>query len=143
MYPSSSIKDWNRSYLNFHKTYSYNTWQTGELSLGTTSSKVTWPCNHVATWSHVNNKKPCISTFMRPVTAKLDKVESYSKGPSFVKSLDISSTWSSDHMNDKKRYISTSARPMATKLERVVGSSAGLLSTKSYNLMIMWSNKVI
>ena len=39
-----------------HKTYGHHTLQTGELRWGATTSKVTWPCNHVATWSHTTNK---------------------------------------------------------------------------------------
>ena len=80
---------------------------------------------------------------MRPMTAKLDKVEIYSNGLPSVKSFDILSTCSSDHVPDEKDYISTSVRPMATKLDRVVGSSADLLSTKSHNLLITWSDKVV
>ena len=67
MYPSSYNKEQNRSYLHFHKTYGHHTWQTSELSLGTTINKVTWPCDYVATWSHVANKKRYISTSMRPM----------------------------------------------------------------------------
>ena len=48
MYPSSYIKDKNRSYLHFQKTYGHHTWQT-------------WPFGHVASWSHVTNKKRYIS----------------------------------------------------------------------------------
>ena len=77
------------------------------------------------------------------MTAKLVKVEIYSKLPPSIKSFDALSTLLSDHMTDKKRVISTSARPKAIKFERVVGSNAGLLSTKLHNLLIMWSHKVI
>ena len=143
MYPSSYIKDENISYLHFHKTYGHHIWQTGQLSWGTTTSKVTWPCDHVATWSHVTNKKRYISTSPKAMTAKLGKVEIYNKGPPSIKSFDALSTWSSDHVTDKKRYISTSARTMTNKLDRVVGSNVGLLSTKSHNLLITWSHKVI
>ena len=79
---------------------------------------------------------------MRPITAKLDKVKVYSKGPPSIESSDALITWSSYHETDGKRYISTSVRPMATKLDRVVRSNAGLLSIKSHNLLITWSCKV-
>ena len=72
------------------------------------------------------------------MTAKLGKVEIYSKGPPHITSMR-----SSDHVTDRKRYISTSARPMVTKIDRVVGSDAGQLSTKLHNLLITWSHKVI
>ena len=121
----------------------HHTWQTGELSWGTTTSKVTWPCDHVVTWSQVANKKQYISTFSKAMTAKLRKVEIYNKGAPSIKSFDALSTWSSDHVTDKKSYIFTSARTMAKKLDRVVGSNAGFLSTKSHNLLITWSHKVI
>ena len=58
------------------------------------------------------------------MTAKLEKVEIYTKGPP-----------------DKKRCISTSVGTMAKKPDR--GSNAGLLSPKSHNLLITWSYKVI
>ena len=116
----------------------HHTWQTGELSWGATTSKVTWPCDHLATWSHVLSEKRHISTFARTMTAKLDQVEVYSKVPPSIESFDALSTWSSD-----EKHISTTARPMATKLDRVVGSNAGLLSTKSHNLLITWSHKII
>ena len=96
MYPSSYTKHYNRSYFHFHKTYGYRTWQTGELRWGTTTSKVTWPCDQEAIWSRVTNKKRYISTFQRSMTAKLGKVEIYSKGPPPIKL-----TWSSDHVIDK------------------------------------------
>ena len=89
--------------------------------LVTTTSKVTWPYDHVTAWSHLTNKKRFISTLLRPMTVKLGKVENYGKGPPPLRS-----TWSIDHVADKKRYISTSVRPMATTLERVVGSNVGL-----------------
>ena len=63
------------------------------------------------------------------MTAKIDKVEIYSKGPPSNKSFDALSTWSSDHVTDEKRYISTSVRPMTTKFDRMVGSNTGVLST--------------
>ena len=63
------------------------------------------------------------------MTAKLGKVEIYSKQPPSNKSFDALSMWSSDQVTDKKGYILTSARPMPTKLDIVVGSNAGLLST--------------
>ena len=129
MYPSSYIKDSNRSYLHFHKTYGHRTWQT-------------WPYNHVITWSHVTNKKRYISTSTRTMTSKLNKGEVYSKGPLSIESCDALITWSSYHVTDEKRYISTSERPMATKFDRVVGSNADLLSSKSHNLLITWSRKV-
>ena len=72
------------------------------------------------------------------MTAKLGKVEIYSKGPAHIKSVG-----SSHDVTDRKRYISTSMGPMATKIDRVVGSNAGLLSTKSHDLLITWSHKVI
>ena len=96
----------------------------------------------MVTWSHVTNKKRYISTSTRPMTAKLDKVEVYSKGSPPIESFDTLITWSNYHMTDEKRYILTFARPMATKLDRVVGSTAGLLSIKSLNLLITWSQKV-
>ena len=132
MYPSSYIKDKNRSYLHFQKTYGHHTWQT-------------WLFGHVALWSHVNNKKRYISKSTRPMTAKIDKVDVYSKGPPSIESFDALITWPNYHMADGKRYISTSAGPMATKLDRVVGSIiyAGRLSIKSHNLLITWSYKVI
>ena len=77
------------------------------------------------------------------MTAKIDKVDVYSKGPPSIESFDALITWPNYHMADGKRYISTSAGPMATKLDRVVGSNAGLLSIKSYNLLITWSYEVI
>ena len=96
----------------------------------------------MASWSHVTNKKQYISTSTRSMTAKIDKVDVYSKGPSSIESFDALITWRSDHMTDGKRYISTSAGTMATKLDRVVGSNAGLSSIKSYDLLITWSYKV-
>ena len=56
--------------------HGHHTWQT-ELSWGMTPSKVTWPCVHVTTWSHVTNKKRYISTSPRAMTAKLGKLEIY------------------------------------------------------------------
>ena len=137
MYPSFYIKDWNRSYLHFHKNYGHHTWQIGELSWLTTTNKATWLWDYVATLSHVTNKKQYISTSSRPMTAKLAKVEIYRKGPPSIKSFDALNTWSSDHGTDKKRYISTSARPMATKRDRVVAINAGLLSTTWHNLLMI------
>ena len=131
------------TYLHFHKTCDHHIWQTGQLSWGTTTSKVTWPCDHVATWSHVTNKKRYICTSLKAMTAKLGKVEIYNKGPPSIRSSDALDTWSSDHVTDKKRYISACARTMAKKLDRVVGSNTGLLSPKSHNLLITWSYKVI
>ena len=100
-----------------------------------------WPCNYVATWSHVINKKRYISTSPKDMTAKLGKVEIYNKGPQSIRSFDALITWSSDLVTDKKRYISTSSRTIAKKLDGVVGSNVGLLSTKSHNLLITWSQK--
>ena len=68
------------------------------------------------------------------MTAKPDKVEVQSKGPSSIESFDTLSTSSNYHVTDEKRFISTSAKPMATKLDRVVGFNAGLLSIKSHKL---------
>ena len=79
---------------NFHKTYDHRTWQTGELTRGTTTSKVTWPWDHVVTWSHVTNN----STSPKAVTTKVGKVGIYNKGPPSIKSFDVLSTWSSDHI---------------------------------------------
>ena len=107
---SSCIKYQNRSYLHFQKTYGNHTWLTDELSWWTATSKVTWPCDHVATWSHVTNKKRHISTSPRPLIAYFGKVEIYSTWPLSIKSFDALGMWSSDHVTDKKRYISTSAR---------------------------------
>ena len=81
MYPSSYIKDKNRSYLHFQKTYGHHTWQT-------------WPFGHVATWSHVNNKKRYIFTSTRAMTGKINKVEVYSKGPPSIES----SAWPHDQV---------------------------------------------
>ena len=140
MYPSSYIKDYNRSYLHFHKTYDHHIWQIGELIWGTATSKVTWSCDHLATLSHLTNISIYINDISpllpRSMTAKLGKVEIYSKGPPSIKSFDALSKWSRDPVTDKKGYISTSPRPLATKLGRVVSSNAGLLSTKSHNLLI-------
>ena len=115
--PSSYIKDENTSHLHFHKTYDHNTWQTGGLSWEATTNKVTLLCNHVATWSHVKNKKRYTSTSLMAMTAKLGKVEIYNKGPPSLKSFDALITWSSDHVTDK----TTSTRTMAKKLDIVVG----------------------
>ena len=82
MYPSSYIKDKNRSYLHFQKTYGHHTWQT-------------WLFGHVALWSHVNNKKRYISKSTRPMTAKIDKVGVYSKGHHPVSLLML---WSRDQV---------------------------------------------
>ena len=109
--------------------YGHHTWQT-------------WPFGHMASWSHVTNKKRYISASTRPMTAKIDKVDVYSKGPPSIESFDALITWPSYHTTDGKPYISTSAGPMATKVDRVVGSNVGLLSIKSYNLLITWSYKV-
>ena len=77
------------------------------------------------------------------MTAKLEKVETYSKGAPSIKSSDGFSPSSSDHVTDKERYISTSARTIAKKLDNLVCSNVGFLSTKSHNLLITWSHKVI
>ena len=111
----------NRPYLQFRKTYSHHTWQTGELRWRTKTSKVTWTLNtwpHEVTWQI---KKRFISNLLRLMTVKLSKVGNHSKRPPPLKS-----TWSSDHVTDKKHYISTSVRPMAIKLDRVVGPNVGL-----------------
>ena len=71
-----------------HKTYGHHTLQTGELRWGATTSKVTWPCSHVATWSHMTNKKRYISTSPKDMTAKLGMVEIYNKGPPSIRSFD-------------------------------------------------------
>ena len=143
MYPSSYIKDENISYLHFHKTYGHHIWQTGELSWGSTTSKVTWTYDHVATWSHVTNRKQYISTSPKAINAKLGKVEIYNKGPPSIKSFDTLNMWSNDHMTVKERYTSTSSRTMSKKLDREVGSNADLLLAKSHNMLITWSHKVI
>ena len=65
------------------------------------------------------------------MTAKLDKVEVYSKGTPSIKSFDALITRSSSVVE-----ISISVGPMATKLDRVVDSNAVLLSIKSHNLLI-------
>ena len=75
--------------------------QTGELSSRNTTSKVTGPCDHVATWSHVTNKKWYISTSPKAMTVKLGKVEIYNKGPPFIKFFDALTTWWRDHVTDK------------------------------------------
>ena len=116
--------------------YGHRTWQTGQLS------KVMWPCDHVATWSHVTNKKRYISTSPNAMTAKLGKVEISNKGPPSIKSFDALSTWSSDHVTDKERYISTSARTMAKKLDRVVGSNKKRYISTSPNAMTPKLGKV-
>ena len=115
------------------------------VKLRDTTSKVTWPCNCVATPHEVTwqIKKRYISTSPKALTAKLGKVEIYNKRSPSMKSFESLSSWSSDHVADKKRYISTSARTMAKKPDRVVDSKAGLLSTKPHNLLITWSHKVI
>ena len=77
------------------------------------------------------------------MTAKLGKVEVYSKGPPPIKPFNALSTRSINHMTDKRQYISTSARSMATKSDRVAGYNGGLLSTNSHKLLITWSHKVI
>ena len=136
MYPSSYIEDENISYLHFHKTYGHHTRQTAELSWGITTTKITWPCDHMATWNHVTNEKRYISTSPKAMTAKLGKVEIYNKRSPSMKYFESLSSWSSDHVADKKRYISTSARIMAKKLDRVVDSKVGLLSTKPHNPLI-------
>ena len=100
MYRFSYIKDYNRSYLHFHKTYGHHTWQTSSY-------------DHMATWSHVTNKKQYISTSTRPMTAKLNKVEVYSKEPP---SFDALITWSSYHVTKEKFYIPTSLRPWLPNL---------------------------
>ena len=143
MYPSSYIKDENISYLHFHKIYGHHIWQTGELSWGSTTSKVTWTYDHVATWSHVTNRKQYISTSPKAINAKLGKVEIYNKGPPSIKSFDTLNMWSNDHMTVKERYTSTSSRTMSKKLDREVGSNADLLLAKSHNMLITWSHKVI
>ena len=51
------------------------------------------------------------------MTAKIDKVDVYTKGPPSIESFDVLITLPSYHMTDAKRYISTSAGPMATKLD--------------------------
>ena len=56
------------------------------------------------------------------MTAKLGKVEIYTKGPTSTKSF---------------------ARPMAMKPDKVMDSNAELLSTESHNMLITWSHKVI
>ena len=76
------------------------------------------------------------------MTAKIDKVDVYSKGPPSIESFDALIMWPCYHMTDGKCYISTSAGPVASKLHRVVGFNAGLLYIKSYNLLITWSYKV-
>ena len=94
MYPSSYIEDENISYLHFHKTYGHHTRQTAELSWGITTTKITWPCDHMATWNHVTNEKRYISTSPKAMTAKLGKVEIYNKGPPSIKSIEALITWS-------------------------------------------------
>ena len=90
----------------------------------------------------MTNKKQYISTSTRPMTAKIDKVDVYSKRPPSIESFDALIMWPCYHMTDEKHYISTSAGPVGSKLHRVVGSNAGLLYIKSYNLLITWSYKV-
>ena len=77
-----------------------------------------------------------------PITAKLGKMEVYSKGPLSIESFDTLNMWSSYHVTDEKRCISTFVRSVDTKLERVVGFNASLLPSKSPDMLLMWSHKV-
>ena len=76
------------------------------------------------------------------MTAKIHKVDVYSKGPPSIESFDALVTWAIYHVTGKIPYISTSMGLMANKLDRVVGSNARLLSIKARNLLITWSYKV-
>ena len=78
----------------------------------------------------MTNKKRYISTSARPVTAKIDKLEVYIKGPSSIESFDALITLPSYHVTDGKCYISTCAGHMATIFDKAVGSNGGLLSIK-------------
>ena len=40
--------------------------------------------------------------FPKAMTAKLDMVETYNKGPPYIKSFDALSMWLRDHVTDKK-----------------------------------------
>ena len=128
-------------YLHFHETYGHCTWQTGEWSWVTATSKVTWHCDHVATWSHATNKNRYLSFPSKAMTARLGKVEINNGRPPSTKSCDTLTIWLRDHVTNKKRYISTFATTIAKKLDRVVGFNAGLLSARSHDLLIMWPHK--
>ena len=96
----------------------------------------------MVTWSYLIYKKHYISTSTRPMTAKLNKVEVYSKGPPSIESFDALITWSSYHVTDEKHYIPTSARPTTIKLDIVMGPNARFVSIKSHDLLITCSYKV-
>ena len=80
-------------------------------TLGRLHPMITWP--YQVTWLI---KKRYISTSTRPMTAKLDKAEVYSKGPASIGSFDALVVWSNYQVINEKRYISTSARPCLPNL---------------------------
>ena len=82
--------------------------------------------------SHVTKKIRYISTSTKPMTAKIDKVEVYSKGPPSIESFDL---WSCDQV------ITWQMENVISQLLQDLWLS-NLTYIKSDNLFIKWSYKV-
>ena len=78
------------------------------------------------------------------LSAKLDKVEIYSKKVYGHHSFIFLTLWSSDQLITWliTNVISQRPRDLATKLDRVVSFNVCLLSIESNNLFITWSHEV-
>ena len=69
-----------------------------------------------------------ISTYVRPIVPKLNRVVTQNEGTTLTKSC--------DHVTNKKRYMSTFTKPMAPKLSKVVAQNEETTPTKLHDTLI-------
>ena len=118
---------------------------SSSISLWTPILPVWWlwmrgphPQSHVTLryHGHVTSKTRYISTFTRPVDAKLSRVVTLYDGISSTKSHDTSVTWS---RNKSKMIYSTLTRPTDPKLCMVVAQDEEISCVKSHDTSTTWS----
>ena len=86
-------------HLHFHNTYSYQTWQGGNLLSEDSTYIIRWPFDHVVTWE-IQKTYICISTI--PMVTKLGRAVTCGGRTSPSKSSDLLITWSRDKF---KKFI--------------------------------------